>query len=85
MILQDYVTKVLRRYGWGTGKETQHGARLCSHKHCGTGDMLKEFVSLTMVAMKMGKKETISVLVATVAKRKKYFIKNMNLLHSKYH
>ena len=33
-----------------------HPARLGSHKHGGTGDMLKEFVSLTMVAMEMGKK-----------------------------
>ena len=35
--------------------------------------------------MEMEKKETISVLVATVVERKKYCIKNMNLLHSKYH
>ena len=37
--------------------------------------MLKEFVYLTIVAMEMGKKETISVIIATVAKRKIYFIK----------
>ena len=46
---------------------------------------LKEFVSLKMVAMEMGKKETISTIIATVAKRKLYFIKNTNLLILNYH
>ena len=64
---------------------THHPVILGSHKHCGTGDMLKEFVSLTMVAMEIWKKDTLSFIVATVAKRKKYFIKSINLLHSKYH
>ena len=64
---------------------THHPAILGSHKHYGTGDVLKEFVSLTMVAMEMWKKDTLSVIVATVAKRIKYFIKNINLLHSKHH
>ena len=66
---------------------THHPAILVSHTHCGTGDMLKEFVSLTMAAMEINlkKKDTLSVIVATVAKKKKYFSKNINLLHSKYH
>ena len=51
----------------------------------GTGDIPKELVSLTMAALEMGKKDTRSVIVGTVAKRIKYFIKNMNLLHLKYH
>ena len=49
-----------------------------------TNDFLKVFFSLTMVAMGMGKKDTILVILATVAKRIKYSIKNMNLLHLKY-
>ena len=47
--------------------------------------MLNELVSLTMVAMEMGKKGDTSVIIATVAEKIKYFIKSMNLLHSKYH
>ena len=37
-------------------KVTHNSAKLGSHKHCGTGNLLKEFISLTMVAMEMGKK-----------------------------
>ena len=64
---------------------THHPAKLDCHKHFGTGDMLNELVSLTMVAMEMGEKGNTSVIIATVAKKIKYFIKSMNLLHSKYH
>ena len=38
---------------WGPVKVTQNPAIVGSHKHCGTGDMLKEFVSLIMVAMEI--------------------------------
>ena len=34
-----------------------------------------------MVAMDMGKKEILSVIIATVVKTKIYFSKNMDLLH----
>ena len=37
-----------------------------------------------MVAMEIGKKETISLIITTFAKTKIYFIKNTNLLHSNY-
>ena len=37
-----------------------------------------------MVFMEMGK-DTILVIKAKVAKRIKYFIKNMNLIHSNYY
>ena len=36
--------------------------------------MLKEFISIAMVAMEI-EKSTISVIIATVAKRIKFFIK----------
>ena len=38
-----------------------------------------------MVAIEMGKKDTLSVIVTTVAKRIEYVVKNMNLLHSKHY
>ena len=47
------------------------------NKKCGTGDMLKELVPLKMIAMEMGKKDTNSIIIATVLKRLKYFIKNI--------
>ena len=62
-------------YGKGN---SHHPARFGRHKHCGIG-VLKAFVSLIMVYMEMGKKETI--IISTVAKRKIYFIKNSDLLH----
>ena len=41
--------------GWEPVKINHYPARLGNHKHYGVG-VLKEFVSLTMVAMEMGKK-----------------------------
>ena len=55
-------------HGWESVKVTHHPARFGSHKHCGNG-VLKKFVSLTMVTMKMGNKQTITVIIATVAIR----------------
>ena len=52
-------------------KVIHHPARFGSHKHCGIG-VLKEFFSLTMAAMNIGKRENISVIIATVEKRKIY-------------
>ena len=43
---------------------------------------MKELVFLTMVAMEVGKRQ-FPVIIATVAKRKIYFIKNMNLFRCK--
>ena len=40
---------------WEPVKVTHYTARFGSHKHCGIGDVLKEFVSLTVVAIEMGK------------------------------
>ena len=76
--------KALQLYGWETVKVNHYPARFGSHKHYGVG-VLKEFVSLTLVATEIGKKEAISVIIAAVAKGKQYFIKNTNLLHSYYH
>ena len=45
--------RVEKLYEWGPLMVTHHPAILGSDKHCGTGDVLKEFVSLTMVAMEM--------------------------------
>ena len=39
--------------------------------------MLKELVPLKMIAMEKRKKDTISIIIATVLKRLKYFIKNI--------
>ena len=47
--------------------------------------MVKEFVTLIMFVMEMGKEDSILVIIATVAKRLKHLIKNMNLIHSNYH
>ena len=44
----------------------------------------KDFIFLTMVDSKMGKKDTISVIIETVAKRIKYYTKNIIFLHSRY-
>ena len=41
-------------------------------------DLTKDFVSLKMVAMEIGKKSP--VFIAMVAKRKKIFNRNMNLI-----
>ena len=63
MILQDHLIEGLSNF---TGKEpvkvTYHPARFGSYKHCGIG-VLKQFVSLTMVAMEIGKKQIISVIL----------------------
>ena len=56
MILQDRVTRGLSNFMERPVKVTHNSAKLGSHKHCGTGNLLKEFISLTMVAMEMGKK-----------------------------
>ena len=64
---QDHVIKEYL-HGWESVKVTHHPARFGSHKHCGNG-VLKKFVSLTMVTMKMGNKQTITVIIATVAIR----------------
>ena len=42
---------------------THHPTRFGSHKQCGIGDVLKEFVFLGN-----GKKDAVSVIIATVAK-----------------
>ena len=71
------MTKGLSNLGLGPVKITHHPAKPGGHKKCGTGDMLKELVPLKMIAMEMGKKDTISIIIATVLKRLKYFIKNI--------
>ena len=81
--------KTIWSKGWvtlwvGASQGNLPSARFGSHKHCLIVE-LKEFVSLTMVAMEMEKRELIQVIIATVTKRKIYFIKNTNLLHSNYH
>ena len=63
---------------------THHSAIFGSHKHCGTGDIVG-ICLLNNGCYGNMKKDTLSVIVATDAKRIKYFIKNFNLLHSKYH
>ena len=45
---------------------------------------MKEFISLTMVAMEK-KKVNFSVIIATVATKKKSFIKILNFIDSNYH
>ena len=45
---------------------------------------MKKFISLTMVAMEIGK-ANFSLIIATVATRKKNFIKNLYLIDSKNH
>ena len=45
--------------------------------------LVKEFVSITMAAVETGKRH-FSV-IAAVAKRKKCFIKNMDLMDTNYH
>ena len=45
---------------------------------------MKKFISLTMVAMEIGK-ANFSLIIATVATRKKSFIKNLYLIDSKNH
>ena len=54
--------------------------RFGSPKHCGIGDMLKETVSLTVVATEMRKKRTMSVIKAIVAKNIKYLAETINLV-----
>ena len=40
---------------------------------------MKEFISLTMVAMEI-KKDNFSVIIAMDAKKKTFFIRNMNFI-----
>ena len=63
--------------GWvGANEGNLPSAMFGSHKHCGIG-VLKEFLFLTMIAMKMGENESVSVIVAAVANKNK-------ILHQKY-
>ena len=54
---------------------------LGSHKRVDTGDMLKECLLNNGCYGNVKKKDALSVIVATLAKRIKYFIKNINFLH----
>ena len=83
LILPSLSSKILNR--WESVKATHYPTRFGSPKHCGIGNVLKEFASLRVVAIEMGKKYTISVTIATLAKKIKYFIKTMNLVHSNSH
>ena len=84
MILQVHATKGLSNFMGGASQGNSLSCRFGSHKHCGSGDALKEFVSFTIVAMEVEGEDTISVNIAKVGKRIKYFIKSMNLSHSNY-
>ena len=84
MILRVHATKGLSSFIGGASQGNSPCGRSGSHKHCGSGDALKEFVSFTIVVMKLEGGDTISVNIAKVGKRIKYFLKNMNLLHSYY-
>ena len=70
--MQDHVTKGLSDFMSG------------SHKHCGTGEVLKEFVSSIMVAMEMGKKDYFSYHSSS-CKEDKLLHQKHELLYSNYH